>query len=78
MSQLCIHYTLQLGTVSLPKTANPEHMPSNAQIDIVISEADMQALWDLDERISPPSCRCLVPCSGYDRGHFLRALRLSR
>jgi diketogulonate reductase-like aldo/keto reductase len=48
--QLCIRYTLQLGTVSLPKTANRKHMRSNAQVDFVISEADMQALQDLDER----------------------------
>src|SRR3712207_6952850 len=34
--QLCIRYTLQLGTVSLPKTANPEHMRSNAEVDFVI------------------------------------------
>ena len=31
--QLCIRYTLQLGTSSLPKTANPAHMESNAQVD---------------------------------------------
>jgi diketogulonate reductase-like aldo/keto reductase len=48
--QLCIRYTLQLGTVSLPKTANPEHMRANAQVDFVISEADMQTLRDLEER----------------------------
>lgn len=45
--QLCIRYTLQLGTVSLPKTANPEHMRTNAELDFVISEADMTALRDL-------------------------------
>lgn len=45
--QLCIRYTLQLGTVSLPKTANPEHMRSNAAVDFEISEADMSALRDL-------------------------------
>jgi diketogulonate reductase-like aldo/keto reductase len=45
--QLCIRYTLQLGTVSLPKTANPEHMRSNAEVDFVISEEDMAALRDL-------------------------------
>lgn len=45
--QLCIRYTLQLGTVSLPKTANPEHMRSNSQVDFEISEADMNALPDL-------------------------------
>jgi diketogulonate reductase-like aldo/keto reductase len=48
--QLCIRYTLQLGAVSLPKTANPDHMRSNAEVDFVISEADMQALQDLNER----------------------------
>ena len=45
--QLCIRYTLQLGTVSLPKTANPDHMRSNAQVDFEISEADMDALRGL-------------------------------
>ena len=42
--QLCIRYTLQLGAVSLPKTANPAHMETNAQVDFVISEADMETL----------------------------------
>jgi diketogulonate reductase-like aldo/keto reductase len=42
--QLCIRYTLQLGAVSLPKTANPAHMRSNAQLDFEIGEADMDAL----------------------------------
>lgn len=45
--QLCIRYTLQLGTVSLPKTANPEHMRDNAAVDFEISEADMDALRGL-------------------------------
>jgi len=45
--QLCIRYTLQLGTVSLPKTANPEHMRSNAAVDFEISDVDMAALRDL-------------------------------
>lgn len=42
--QLCIRYTLQLGAVSLPKTANPEHMRSNAQVDFTISAEDMNTL----------------------------------
>ncbi|MGW4431492.1 aldo/keto reductase [Streptomyces tendae] len=42
--QLCIRYTLQLGTVSLPKTANPEHMRSNADVDFEITDTDMNAL----------------------------------
>jgi diketogulonate reductase-like aldo/keto reductase len=45
--QLCIRYTLQLGTVSLPKTANPEHLRSNAEVDFVISDDDMDALRGL-------------------------------
>lgn len=42
--QLCIRYTIQLGAVSLPKTANPEHMKSNAQADFEINAEDMEVL----------------------------------
>ena len=42
--QLCIRYTLQLGAISLPKTANPAHMESNAQVDFSISTEDMETL----------------------------------
>ncbi|MBD7994641.1 aldo/keto reductase [Arthrobacter sp. Sa2CUA1] len=45
--QLCIRYVLQLGTVPLPKTANPEHMRSNAQVDFVIADQDMDTLHGL-------------------------------
>ena len=48
--QLCIRYTLQLGTVSLPKTANPEHMRSNAQVDVPITDDDMNVLRSLQAR----------------------------
>lgn len=48
--QLCIRYTLQLDTVSLPKTANPDHMRSNAEVDFVISDEDMDALRELNEK----------------------------
>ncbi len=48
--QLCIRYTLQLGTVSLPKTANPEHMRSNAEVDFDIADEDMDALRGLHAR----------------------------
>ncbi|MEU6379160.1 aldo/keto reductase [Streptomyces sp. NPDC046909] len=47
--QLCIRYTLQLGTVSLPKTANPDHMRSNAEVGFEISDADMDALRALHD-----------------------------
>ena len=42
--QLCIRYTLQLGAISLPKTANPDHMRTNADIDFTISAEDMETL----------------------------------
>jgi diketogulonate reductase-like aldo/keto reductase len=42
--QLCIRYTLQLGLISLPKTSNPEHMKSNANVDFVIHDQDMETL----------------------------------
>lgn len=48
--QLCLRYVLQLGAQPLPKTANPEHMRSNAELDFVISDEDMRALGALDER----------------------------
>lgn len=46
--QLAIRYLLQLGLLPLPKTENPEHMRTNADVDFVISEADMDALKDLE------------------------------
>ena len=42
--QLCIRYCLQLGCVTLPKTSNPAHMETNAEVDFVISPEDMNAL----------------------------------
>lgn len=45
--QLCIRYALQMGTVPLPKTANPDHMRENAQVDFTISDEDISTLWRL-------------------------------
>jgi diketogulonate reductase-like aldo/keto reductase len=42
--QLCIRYAVQLGAVPLPKTADPDHMRSNADVDFTISDADMDTL----------------------------------
>jgi diketogulonate reductase-like aldo/keto reductase len=50
VAQLCLRYVVQLGTVALPKTANPDHMRSNADIDFVISDDDMTTLRQLHER----------------------------
>ena len=47
--QLGIRYTLQLGLISLPKTANPEHMKTNADVDFAISEEDMEFLKNMDQ-----------------------------
>lgn len=47
-AQLCIRYDLQLGTLPLPKTANPDHMRDNAGVDFVIGNEDMQVLKNLD------------------------------
>lgn len=43
-AQLCICYVLQLGMAALPKTANPEHMKTNADVDFQISADDMETL----------------------------------
>ena len=42
--QLCIKYDLQLDMVVLPKTANPDHMRANADLDFTISDEDMGTL----------------------------------
>ncbi len=47
-AQLCIKYAIQLGTVALPKTDNPEHMKSNADVDFEISREDMDALIHME------------------------------
>ena len=44
IAQLCIKYDLQLGMVVLPKTTNPNHMKSNANLDFTISDEDMETL----------------------------------
>lgn len=46
--QLSIRYTLQLGLLPLPKTANPAHMKTNIAVDFVISDDDMTTLANLD------------------------------
>lgn len=47
--QLCIRYDLQLETIVLPKTTNPEHMKANAAVDFVISDADMDILKNMEK-----------------------------
>jgi len=47
--QLGIRYTLQLGLLPLPKTANPAHMKTNADVDFVISDEDMEFLKNTEQ-----------------------------
>ena len=47
--QLCIRYDIQFGMIVLPKTANPVHMKSNAEVDFVISDEDMEILKHLEK-----------------------------
>ena len=61
--QLCIRYDIQLGMIVLPKTANPEHMKSNADVDFVISEADMELLKKV-ERIKDYGDSSFFPVFG--------------
>ena len=46
--QLCIRYDIQLGMIVLPKTANPDHMKSNADVEFVISDEDMKVLKNVE------------------------------
>ena len=47
--QLGIRYCLQLDLLPLPKTANPDHMRTNAAVDFVISDEDMEALKNMEQ-----------------------------
>lgn len=47
--QLCIRYNLPLGMIALPKTANPEHMKNNADVEFEISAEDMEVLKDIEQ-----------------------------
>lgn len=46
--QLGIRYVLQLGLLPLPKTANPAHMKTNAEVDFEISGEDMELLKNME------------------------------
>lgn len=48
-AQLCIKYTLQLDTISIPKASSKEHIEDNAKLDFEISEEDMIELIKLNE-----------------------------
>ncbi len=47
--QLGIRYCLELDLLPLPKTANPEHMKNNADVDFSISAEDMEMLKNIEQ-----------------------------
>jgi diketogulonate reductase-like aldo/keto reductase len=49
VSQLAIRYCLQMDLLPLPKTANPQHMKTNAEVDFIISEQDMEFLKNMEQ-----------------------------
>lgn len=49
VAQLCIRYCIQLDMIVLPKTANPDHMRENADLDFEISQEDMKELLSIDK-----------------------------
>lgn len=49
VAQLCIRYCIQLDMIVLPKTANPDHMRENADLDFEISQKDMKELLAIDK-----------------------------
>ena len=49
VSQLAIRYCLQLDLLPLPKTANPQHMKTNAVVHFVISEENMEFLKNMEQ-----------------------------
>ena len=61
--QLCIRYDLQLGMIVLPKTTNPAHMQSNAEVEFVISDDDMETLKHV-ERIGNYGAASFFPVFG--------------
>lgn len=61
--QLSIRYALQLGLLPLPKTANPAHMKTNADVDFAITDEDMQTLINV-ERIKDYGSASVMPVFG--------------
>ena len=49
VAQLCIKYTLQLDTISIPKASSKEHIEENLKLDFEISKEDMEYLIKLKD-----------------------------
>ena len=61
--QLCIRYDIQLSMIVLPKTANPDHMKANGDVDFIISDEDMEILKNI-ERIKDYGYSSFFPVYG--------------
>lgn len=61
--QMCIRFDIQLGMIVLPKTSNPDHMRTNADIDFTISDEDMEILKHV-EKIKDYGKHSLFPVFG--------------
>ena len=61
VSALCIKYCLELGTIALPKTANPIHMKDNLNVNFDLSKEDFEYLKSL-ERIKDYGNSEIFPC----------------
>jgi diketogulonate reductase-like aldo/keto reductase len=48
VAQLCLRYNIQLGLVVIPKSANPDHMRNNAELDFAILDVDMETLKNVE------------------------------
>ena len=49
LPQLCIKYTLQLNTISIPKASSRSHIEANMKLDFEISDDDMMELLKLND-----------------------------
>ena len=49
LPQLCIKYTLQLNTISIPKASSRSHIEANMKLDFEISDEDMMELLKLND-----------------------------
>jgi diketogulonate reductase-like aldo/keto reductase len=49
VAQICIRYTLQRGTITLPKSVHEEYILQNADVDFAMSAEDMQFLTSLKD-----------------------------
>ena len=45
--QLCIKYTLQLNTITIPKASSYEHIKANRELNFVIIDEDMKKLSEI-------------------------------